>query len=69
MLKAKLPNNVQVRVTNYDDGIAGGIRLVITDRWGNESEVAIDQLKDSGEIRALVYPVGQDEPEMTSLNF
>lgn len=31
MLKAKL-ENATVKVTNYDDGMAEGIRLIITDK-------------------------------------
>lgn len=62
MLKAKL-ENATVKVTNYDDGMAEGIRLVLTDKDGNESEIALDILKDTGEARALIYKVGSDEPD------
>ena len=64
MLKAKLENGT-VKVTNYDDGMAEGIRLVLTDKDGNESEIALDILKDTGEARALVYKVDSDEPAET----
>ena len=68
MLKAKLENGI-VKVTNYDDGMAEGIRLVLTDKDGNESEIALDILKDTGEARAIIYKVGSDEPdEFVSLN-
>lgn len=68
MLKAKL-ENATVEVTNYDDGMAEGIRLIITDKDGNESEIALDILKDTGEARAIIYKVGSDEPdEIISLN-
>ena len=68
MLKAKLENGI-VKVTNYDDGIAEGIRLILTDKDGNESEIALDILKDTGEARALIYKVGSDEPnEIITLN-
>ena len=62
MLKAKLENGT-VKVTNYDDGMAEGIRLSLTDRDGNESEIALDILKDTGEARAIIYKVGSDEPD------
>ena len=61
-MKAKLENG-KVKVTNYDDGIAEGIRLTLTDKDGNESEIALDILKDTGEARALIYKVGSDEPD------
>lgn len=68
MLKAKLENGI-VKVTNYDDGIAEGIRLALTDKDGNESEIALDILKDTGEARAIIYKVGSDEPDaIISLN-
>lgn len=68
MLKAKLENGT-VKVTNYDDGIAEGIRLIFTDKDGNESEIALDILKDTGEARAIIYKVGSDEPDaIISLN-
>ena len=68
MLKAKLTNGT-VKVTNYDDGIADGIRIVYTDNDGNESEIALDILKDTGEARAIIYPVSYDEPiEVIPLN-
>ena len=68
MLKAKL-ENATVKVTNYDDGMADGIRLIITDKDGNESEIALDILKDTGEARAIIYKVGSDEPdEVITLN-
>ena len=68
MLKAKL-ENATVKVTNYDDGIAEGIRLILTDKDGNESEITLDILKDTGEARAIIYKVGSDEPdEIISLN-
>ena len=67
-MKAKLENG-KVKVTNYDDGIAEGIRLTLTDKDGNESEIALDIIKDTGEARALIYKVGSDEPdEIISLN-
>ena len=62
MLKAKLENGT-VKATNYDDGMAEGIRLVLTDKDGNESEIALDILKDTGEARAILYKVGSDEPD------
>ena len=62
MLKVKL-ENATVKVTNYDDGMADGIRLIITDKDGNESEIALDILKDTGEARAIIYKVGSDEPD------
>ena len=61
-MKAKLENG-KVKVTNYDDGMAEGIRLTLTDKDGNESEIALDILKDTGEARALIYKVGSDEPD------
>ena len=68
MLKVKL-ENATVKVTNYDDGMADGIRLIITDKDGNESEIALDILKDTGESRAIIYKVGSDEPDtIISLN-
>ena len=68
MLKAKL-ENATVKVINYDDGMADGIRLIITDKDGNESEIALDILKDTGEARAIIYKVGSDEPdEIITLN-
>ena len=68
MLKAKL-ENATVKVINYDDGMADGIRLIITDKDGNESEIALDILKDTGEARAIIYKVGSDEPdEIIALN-
>ena len=67
-MKAKLENGT-VKVTNYDDGIAEGIRITLTDKDGNESEISLDILKDTGEARALIYKVGSDEPDETiSLN-
>lgn len=67
-MKAKLENGI-VKVTNYDDGMAEGIRLTLTDRDGNESEIALDILKDTGEARAVIYKVGSDEPdELITLN-
>lgn len=68
MLKVKLENGT-VKVTNYDDGMADGIRLTLTDKDGNESEIALDILKDTDEARAIIYKVGSDEPdEIISLN-
>lgn len=68
MLKAKLENGT-VKVTNYDDGKAEGIRLTVIDKDGNESEIALDILKDTGEARAIIYKVGSDEPDaIISLN-
>ena len=61
-MKAKL-ENATVEVTNYDDGMAEGIRLILTDKDGNESEIALDILKDTGEARAIIYKVGSDEPD------
>lgn len=67
-MKAKLENGT-VKVTNYDDGMAEGIRLTLIDRDGNESEIALDILKDTGEARAIIYKVGSDEPDaIISLN-
>lgn len=67
-MKAKLENGI-VKVINYDDGMAEGIRLILTDKDGNESEIALDILKDTGEARAIIYKVGSDEPdEIISLN-
>jgi hypothetical protein len=67
-MKAKLENGT-VKVTSYDDGMAEGIRLVFTDKDGNESEIALDILKDTGEARAIIYKVGSDEPdEVITLN-
>lgn len=67
-MKAKLENGI-VKVTNYDDGMAEGIRLTLTDRDGNESEIALDILKDTGEARAVIYKVGSDKPdELITLN-
>ena len=62
MLKAKLENGT-VKVTNYDDGMAEGIRLTLTDKDENESEITLDILKDTGEARAIIYKVGSDEPD------
>ena len=68
MLKAKL-ENATVLVTNYDDGIAEGIRLILTDKDGNESEIALDIIKDTGEARAIIYKVDSAEPDaIISLN-
>ena len=68
MLKAKLENGT-VKATNYDDGIAEGIRLTLTDKNRNESEIALDILKDTGKARAIIYKVGSDEPDtIISLN-
>lgn len=61
-MKAKLTNGT-VEITNYDDGMADGIRIVYTDNDGNESEIALDILKDTGEARAIIYKVGSDEPD------
>ena len=67
-MKAKFKNGT-VKVINYDDGIAEGIRLTFTDKDGNESEIALDILKDTGEARAIIYKVGSDEPdELITLN-
>ena len=67
-MKAKLENGT-VKVTNYDDGIAEGIRITFTDKDGNESEISLDILKDTGKARALIYKVDSDEPDETiSLN-
>ena len=67
-MKAKLENGT-VEVTNYDDGMAEGIRLVLTDKDGNESEIALDILKDTGEARAIIYKVSSDEhDEIIALN-
>ena len=67
-MKAKLKNGT-VKVTNYDDGIAEGIRLTRADRDGSESEIALDILKDTGEARAVIYKVGSDKPdELITLN-
>lgn len=63
-MKAKLENGT-VKVIHYDDGIAEGIRLILTDKDGNESEIALDILKDTGEARAIIYKVGSDEPDET----
>ena len=35
-MKAKLENGT-VKVTTYDDGMAEGIRLILTDRDGNDT--------------------------------
>ena len=68
MLEAKLTNGT-VKVTNQDDGIADGVRVVYTDKDGNESEIALDIFKDTGEARVVIYKVGSDEPdEIISLN-
>lgn len=61
-MKAKLENGT-VKVTNYDEDMAEGIRLILTDKDGNESEIALDILKDTGEARAIIYKVGSDEPD------
>ena len=61
-MKAEL-ENATVKVTNYDDGIAERIRLILIDKDGNESEIALDILKDTGEARAVIYKVGSDEPD------
>lgn len=61
-MEAKLENGT-VKVTSYDDGMAEGIRLILTDKDGNESEIALDILKDTGEARAIIYKVGSDEPD------
>lgn len=67
-MTAKLENGT-VKVTNYDDGMVEGIRLVLTNKDGNESEITLDILKDTGEARAIVYKVGSDEPDaIISLN-
>lgn len=63
-MKAKLENG-KVKVTNYDDGMAEGIRLILIDKDGNESEIALDILKDTGEARAIIYKVSSDEPDET----
>ena len=61
-MKAKLENGT-VKVTNYDDGMAEGIRITFTDKDGNESEISLDIFKDTGEARAIIYKVGSDEPD------
>lgn len=67
-MMAKLENGT-VKVINYDDGMGEGIRLILTDKDGNESEIALDILKDTGEARAVIYKVGSDEPdEIITLN-
>lgn len=67
-MKARLTNG-EVKVVNYDDGIADGIRIIYTDKDGNESEIALDVFKDTGEARAIIYPVSYDEPtEVIPLN-
>lgn len=67
-MKAKLTNGT-VEITNYDDGMADGIRIVYADNDGNESEIALDVLKDTGEARTIIYKVGSDEPDtIISLN-
>ena len=67
-MKAKLENG-KVKVTNYDDGKADSLRHTVTDKDGNESEIALDILKDTGEARAIIYKVGSDEPdEIIALN-
>lgn len=44
-------------------------KLTFTDKDGNESEIALDILKDTGEARVIIYKVGSDEPdEIISLN-
>ena len=63
-MKAKLENGT-VEATNYDDGMAEGIRLILTDKDENESEITLDILKDTGEARAIIYKVGSDEPDET----
>lgn len=65
---AKLKNGT-VKVINYDDGMAEGIRLILTDKDGNESEITLDILKDTGKARAVIYKVNSDEPdEIITLN-
>lgn len=67
-MKAKLGNGI-VKVINYGDGIAEGIRLTFTDRDGNESKIALDILTDTGKARAVIYKVGSDKPdELITLN-
>ena len=67
-MKAKLGSGT-VKVTNYGDGMSEGIRLTLIDRDGNESEISLDILKDTGEARAVIYKVGSDEPdELITLN-
>ena len=67
-MTAKLENG-NVKIINYDDGMAEGIRLVLTDKDGNESEIALDIIKDTGEARAIIYKVDSDEPDaIISLN-
>lgn len=61
-MKAKLENGT-VKVTNYDDGIAEGIRLTLTDKDGNESEIALDILKDTGEASVIICKIGSDGPD------
>ena len=63
-MKIKLANGTII-VTHYDDGIADGVHLLYIDKDGNESDVSIDVLKDTGEARALVYKVDSDEPDET----
>lgn len=68
-MKAKLENGT-VKVINYDEGMAEGIRLILTDKDGNESEMALNILKNTGEARAIIYKVGSDEPNaIISLNY
>lgn len=67
-MKAKLGNGI-VKVINYGDDIAEGIRLTFTDRDGNESKIALDILTDTGKARAVIYKVGSDKPdELITLN-
>lgn len=63
-MKIKLENGT-VTIIPYDDGIADGIRLLYIDKDGNESDVSIDVLKDTGEARAIIYKVDSDEPDET----
>ena len=65
MLKVKLENGT-VKVTNYDDGMADGIRLILTDKDGNESEIALDILKDTGEARAIFTKLARTNPMKSS---
>ncbi len=68
MLKIKLTNGTMMAV-NYNAEIADGIRLIFIDNDGNESEITLDILKDTGEARAIIYKENSDEPdEIIALN-
>lgn len=61
MLKFKLANG-KATIAQFDDGMADGVVVMYTDNNGDESMIRLDVLKETGEARAIIYPVSYDEP-------